>query len=103
MKFPILSWPPSTTTVSGVAILVGSVAAILMHQMTWPQAIPLFAAGVTAIVVPDNANAMAAVKKLAADAEVVGSVTAKVPALVNDAVAVEQAVTDATKKTEKST
>ena len=51
------SWMQQPTTVAGVSALLGTFVALLMHQVTWVQAIPLLAGATVSTILPDNSSA----------------------------------------------
>ena len=51
------SWIQQPTTIAGVSALLGTVVALLMHQVTWVQAVPLLAGAAVSTILPDNSNA----------------------------------------------
>ena len=63
----MLAYRPSESTILGIAAIVCSVAGVLSHQATWPQAMPLIAGGVSAILLPGNAAAKVAGQATARD------------------------------------
>jgi hypothetical protein len=89
-KIPALA----PTTVIGLAGLAGIAVGLISHQMPWATAIPAAVGAMVAIALPDNANAAAAARKLAADA-LVASAVGNVPVMVTDAAALEQAMAGA--------
>jgi hypothetical protein len=47
-------WLRQPTTIAGAATLFGALSAILSHQLTAAQGIPLLAGALGGIVLPDN-------------------------------------------------
>jgi hypothetical protein len=69
------AWMRQPTTVAGFSALLATVCALVLHQVQWPQAVPLLVGAVTSMLLPDNTNAKQAAEALAAEA--VGSRTKK--------------------------
>jgi hypothetical protein len=53
----ILLWLQQPTSVAGVSALVGTVSALMLHQITLAQALPLLAGAAASIALPDNTAA----------------------------------------------
>ena len=53
----IAEWLQQPTTVTGIAAILGTAVALLMHQVTFVQAVPLFAGAVASAILPDNSGA----------------------------------------------
>ncbi len=51
------NWIQQPTTVAGVSAIFGTFVALLIHQVTWAQAIPLFAGAAASAILPDNSGA----------------------------------------------
>jgi hypothetical protein len=54
---PLITWLKQPTSVAGISALSGTVSAILLHQLTWFQAVPLLGGAVVSIILPDNTAA----------------------------------------------
>jgi hypothetical protein len=63
----ILLWLQQPTSIAGVSALVGTVSAVLTHQLGWSQAVPLLAGALVSIAIPDNTAVKAAAETLAQD------------------------------------
>jgi hypothetical protein len=50
----IREWLGQVTTGHGIMILAPTILAVMFHQMTWQQAVPLLVAGVIGILWPEN-------------------------------------------------
>ena len=50
-------WMHQPTTVAGISAVLGTFVALLMHQVTWAQAVPLFAGAAVSAILPDNSGA----------------------------------------------
>jgi hypothetical protein len=61
----ILLWFQQPTSVAGLSAIVGAISAISLHQITLTEALPLIAAAIASIVLPDNAGAKASAEALA--------------------------------------
>jgi hypothetical protein len=48
------AWLQQPTSVAGLATISGTISALLTHQITTGQAIPLFSAAFVSIIVRDN-------------------------------------------------
>jgi hypothetical protein len=55
----LLKWLRQPTTVAGLSAAFGTFTALLGHQVTWAQAIPLLAGAAVSIALPDNSIAKA--------------------------------------------
>ncbi len=53
----LLNWVRQPTTVAGISAAFGTFAALLVHQVTWAQAVPLLAGAFMSIALPDNSLA----------------------------------------------
>ncbi len=51
------SWMQQPTTVAGLSAMLGTLVALMMHQVTWIQAVPLFAGAAVSAILPDNSGA----------------------------------------------
>ena len=58
-------WAREPTSVAGFATILGTFTAMLSHQLTWAQAIPLLVGSVVSIALPDNTGARAGAVALA--------------------------------------
>ncbi len=63
----LLAWILQPSSVAGISALFGTVFAVLTHQMSWAQALPVLAGGAVAVVLPDNSVVKADAQSLAAD------------------------------------
>ena len=63
---PIRAWLQQPTTVAGISTIMGTVVALLLGQITFAQAIPLFAAAAISAILPDNTAAKQETEMLAA-------------------------------------
>jgi hypothetical protein len=61
----LLAWLRQPTSVAGISALSGTFLALLTHQISWAQAMPLIAGGLTSIALPDDAGAKANAESLA--------------------------------------
>lgn len=93
------AWRKQPTTILGIAGIVGTVsgyvAHVLTHDITATTAVGLSAASIVHIAMPDNSAAPTSVEKLAVDAVTAiatRKLSASIPLLFGDAVAVAQAV-----------
>ncbi len=62
-KLVLLARQPST--VAGISALCGTLAALVLHQLTLAQAIPLVVGSLASIILPDNSAARQAAQTLA--------------------------------------
>jgi len=62
------AWARQPTTVAGFSAMLGTLCALLLHQLPWTQAVPLVVGAVTSMVLPDNAGAKQEAEALATDA-----------------------------------
>jgi hypothetical protein len=53
----VQAWLRQPSSVAGISALLGTLTALVSHQLGWVQALPLFAGALTAIALPDNAVA----------------------------------------------
>jgi len=53
----VLKWVRQPTTVAGLSAAFGTFTALLVHQITWTQAVPLLAGAAVSIALPDNSVA----------------------------------------------
>jgi hypothetical protein len=51
------AWARQPTTVAGFSAMLGTLCALVLHQMQWTQAVPLLVGAVTSMLLPDNAGA----------------------------------------------
>lgn len=61
----VLRWLQQPTSVAGMATIFGTFSAVLMHQVTAAQAVPLLVGSLISLVLPDNAGAKASASALA--------------------------------------
>lgn len=61
----LFMWIKQPTSVVGISTLLGTVSALLSHQLSLGQAVPLIAGAVASIVLPDNADAKGDAQALA--------------------------------------
>lgn len=66
MKF-VTAWMQQPTSVAGISGVVGTLFAILLHQVSWPQAVPLLTGSLISILLPDNAAAKKSAEGLSQD------------------------------------
>ncbi len=57
-------WLQQPSSVAGIAAILGTLSALLTHQLNWAQAAPLLAGAVASIVLPDNSAAKAEAETL---------------------------------------
>jgi len=62
------AWARQPTTVAGFSALLGTMCALLLHQVQWTQAVPILVGAVTSMVLPDNASAKQQAEALATEA-----------------------------------
>ena len=60
----VFMWARQPTTIAGISAVLGTLSALVAHQVTWPQAVPLLVGAMVSIVLPDNAGAKATVESL---------------------------------------
>ncbi len=53
----VLLWLQQPTSVAGLSALVGTISALMLHQITLAQALPLLAGAAASIALPDNTAA----------------------------------------------
>ena len=58
-------WAREPTSVAGFATILGTLTAMVSHQLSWAQAIPLLVGAVVSIALPDNTGARAGAVALA--------------------------------------
>ena len=63
-----IAWSRQPTTVTAVATLAGTAAALATHQMTLANALPLIVGSLLGMALPDNGGAKVAVQNLVTDA-----------------------------------
>jgi hypothetical protein len=63
----ILLWLQQPTSVAGISAIAGTISAVSLHQLTLAGAVPLIAAALVSIVLPDNTGAKAAAESLTRD------------------------------------
>jgi len=61
----VLLWLQQPTSVAGLSAIVGTVLAVVLHQIDSAHAVPLIAAAIVSIVLPDNAAAKNSAELLA--------------------------------------
>lgn len=64
----LIAWSRQPTTVTAVATLSGTAAALATHQMTLANALPLIVGALLGMALPDNGGARVAVQNLVTDA-----------------------------------
>jgi hypothetical protein len=62
----LTAWLRQPTSVAGISALLGTVTAMVMHQIGLVQAVPLIAGALVSIVLPDNTRAQREAESLAA-------------------------------------
>jgi hypothetical protein len=63
----VLLWLRQPTSVAGLSAIIGTGAALLLHQIDYAHAAPLIAGAAASIVLPDNAGARTSAEILARD------------------------------------
>ena len=58
-------WAREPSSVAGFATILGTLTAMLSHQLSWAQAIPLLVGAVVSLALPDNTGARAGAVALA--------------------------------------
>ncbi len=53
----LCTWAREPTSVAGFATILGTFTAMLSHQLSWAQAIPLVVGALVSIALPDNSSA----------------------------------------------
>ena len=61
----IRAWTREPTSVAGLATILGTFTAMLSHQLSWAQAIPLLVGAAVSLILPDNTRARAGAVALA--------------------------------------
>ena len=61
------AWLRQPTTVAGISALIATISALLMEQITWPQAIPILVGSTVSMLLPDNTNARQQAQQLAGE------------------------------------
>jgi hypothetical protein len=61
----VLQWLQQPTSVAGISAVIGTGSAVALHQISVAQAIPLLAAAIVSIALPDNAGAKSEAESLA--------------------------------------
>ncbi len=61
------TWFQQPSSVAGVSGVIGTLFAILLHQVSWTQAIPLLTGSLISILLPDNAAAKTNAEGLSQD------------------------------------
>jgi hypothetical protein len=61
------AWMRQPTSVAGISGVIGTLFAIVLHQVSWAQAIPLLTGSLISILLPDNAAAKASAEGLSQD------------------------------------
>ena len=72
----IALWAKQPTSVAGFATILGTFTAVLSHQLSWAQAVPLLVGAAVSVALPDNTAARASAITLA-DAVFTTMTTAK--------------------------
>jgi hypothetical protein len=62
------SWARQPTTVAGFSAMLGTLCALVLHQVPWTQAVPLLVGAITSMLLPDNAGAKQEAEALATEA-----------------------------------
>ena len=70
MNPTIKAWAGQVTTGIGVLVATPAVLAVISHQMTIEQAMPLLVAAVIGVIYPENKTLAASAQTVTADAEV---------------------------------
>lgn len=52
----VFMWARQPTTIAGISAVLGTLSALVAHQVTWPQAVPLLVGAVVSIILPDHAG-----------------------------------------------
>jgi hypothetical protein len=60
----VLAWLQQPTSVAGLSAISGTIAAVVLHQIDVAHAVPLLAAAIVSILLPDNAGARGAAEML---------------------------------------
>jgi len=53
----IIDWLRQPTSIAGISTLIGILAGLIARQLTLPQAVPLLAGAISAVILPDNSGA----------------------------------------------
>ncbi len=61
----LIVWARQPTSVAGLAILFGTLSALMTGQLSWGQAFPLLAGALASIALPDNTRAKSDAEALA--------------------------------------
>jgi hypothetical protein len=61
-------WLKQPTSVAGLAALLGTLSALLSHQLTWVQAGPLVLGAIASVALPDNSAIKSDAGSIAGDA-----------------------------------
>ncbi len=61
------AWLRQPTTVAGISAVIGTISAMLMGQLAWPQAVPLLVGSAVSMLLPDNAGAHVQAQQLATE------------------------------------
>jgi len=64
----VRAWVRQPTTVAGFSAMLGTLCALILHQLQWTQAVPLLVGAVTSMLLPDNAGAKQEAEALATEA-----------------------------------
>jgi hypothetical protein len=62
------AWARQPTTVAGFSAMLGTLCALILHQVQWMQAVPLLVGAATSMLLPDNAGAKQEAEALATEA-----------------------------------
>lgn len=53
----LLAWAQQPTTVAGMSAVIGTISALILHQIGWGQAVPVLIGAAVSIALPDNGGA----------------------------------------------
>ena len=61
------AWLRQPTTVAGISAVIATVSALLMDQIAWAQAVPIFVGSAVSMLLPDNTEAHKQAQQLASE------------------------------------
>ncbi len=61
------TWLRQPTTVAGISAVIATISALVLQQLTWPQAIPVLVGSAVSMLLPDNSTARAQAQQIAGE------------------------------------
>ncbi len=60
-------WVRQPTTVAGISALIATISALVLQQLTWPQAIPVLVGAAVSMLLPDDTGARQQAQQIAGE------------------------------------